>query len=377
MPPISLAPLECALLAVLPGDPGRIAQAAKRLSLMFTSGHAPLPAHYLADADALAAYRAAFLLPNAKKVLHCLAQMERLSLLPHEGPLDILDLGAGPGTASLAASLFFAQRRPAQPIRCWAIDQEAAALQEAQRLFAAIRSPSHDFEAHIARISPEAISKLLGARRFHLIIAANVFNELDAPDAAHRLCQTLLADQLRPHGAFLIIDPALRETARPLMQLRDALLLDGTAHVLAPCLCQSGCPMLRANDRDWCHFYIDWECPALVARIDALSGMRHRHLKMAYLLLRAKGEGCENSSDKDLARVVSSPLDSKGKRELVLCAMSGELRRVRRMHRDASEANRDFDAVVRGDTIRSASPARMGKGDRFAIIDRWAFADEA
>jgi ribosomal protein RSM22 (predicted rRNA methylase) len=371
MPPISLEPLECALADLLPADIARIARAARKLSDAFTSERAALPAHYLAEHDVLSAYLAAFLLPNAAKVLHCLAEAELLGGISRAAPFEILDLGSGPGTASLAASLFFTRARPSHEVRFVALEQAAAAARVGERLFAAIAPRHHSLEAIVKAIAANRIATTLGSRRFDLIIAANVLNEMPEVDAAFALCAPLLADHLKEDGCLLLVDPALRETTRPLMQLRDRLLAEGLARVAAPCLHQIACPMLAANDRDWCHFYLDWACPQLVARMDALSGMRHAHLKMAYLLLEPPGAPPEGSGDPTCARAVSSPLDSKGKRELIVCAASGELRRLRRLDRDASETNRCFDDVMRGDVVQSGASLKITANDAFSIVRRW------
>jgi ribosomal protein RSM22 (predicted rRNA methylase) len=368
---ISLSALEFALVEALPEDFARIARAARRLSDAFTSGRAELPARYLADPNLLAAYLAAFLLPNAEKVLHCLAEADEFGALPAGAPLHVLDLGAGPGTATLAASLFFAQMRPALPVRFTAVEGEEAAARAAERLFSSLAPANHVLASITGDLSSKRFATAIAERRFDLIVAAHVLNELSEDAAAADLCQMLFREHLAEDGAFLIIDPALRDTARPLMQLRDQLLTEGVARVVAPCLHQVRCPMLAANERDWCHFYLDWECPRLVAQMDAISGMRHKHLKMAYLLLTsAANDG--GRAEPHLARVVSSPLDSKGKRELVLCGADGALRRVRRMDRDASTENRDVDDVVRGDVVRCGARDRIGKDDAFSRVRLWA-----
>ena len=366
----SLAPLEFALIDALPGDPARIAAAARKLSHAFTSERSELHQHYLTDPDVLSAYLAAFLLPNAEKVLHCLSEADALGALPASEPFEVLDLGSGPATASLAASLFFAQARPRKAVRFLTVEGEATAARAGEKLFATIAPQHHAIESIVAEIDPGALASILEGRRFDLIVAANVLNELSGADAPFELCRTLLSQHLAEGGALLIIDPALRETTRPLMALRDRLLAEGVATVAAPCLHQERCPMLAGNERDWCHFYLDWQCPQLVAHMDAISGMRHRHLKMAYLLLMP-AVGREARMEPDLWRVVSSPLDSKGKRELVLCGVDGELCRIRRMHRDASEANNDLDEVVRGDVVRCGAQARITRDDAFAIVRRW------
>jgi ribosomal protein RSM22 (predicted rRNA methylase) len=352
--------------------PDAIASAAKRLSFAFTSERRAISKDYLANAEHLDAYAAAFLLPNAAKVLHGLQQIDAGGLIPADGPLKVLDLGAGPGTAILAASSYLAHTRPGREVRFVAIEQNQGALTMAHALFKHVAPPEHVFESAALDLSSASLRSLLGVSTFDIVIAANLLNEMDE-EKAFQLCEELVSTLLCAKGCLLIIDPALRETTRPLMRLRNRLLKSGASRVVAPCLHQQRCPMLAAHERDWCHFYIDWDRPDYLRKLDTLSGMDHTHLKMAYFIL-AQQPGAVASSASGLAklwRVVSSPLISKGKKELVLCGEEGCLMKLRRLDRDASEENRALDDVVRGDVVQCTSEVRLGANSSFAVHVPW------
>jgi len=349
----------------LPNDLGSVATTAKELSLAFTSERAAREADYMSSPEKLAAYVAAFLLPNAVKVARCLGQIP----MPAEGrPVSVLDIGAGPGTAALAASCFFAAKRPGAEVRIAAIDRSRKALELAHRLFKLVAPPEHLLESAAAEIGQRGTSGILGGHRFDVIVMANFLNEMSDERSACDLCHELVSKHLDPAGSLIIIDTALRETTRPIMALRDRLVGEGIASVAAPCLHQMSCPMLAANERDWCHFYIDWERPEYLVKLDELSGMDHRHLKMSYMIFRQVEAKAERE---ELSRVVSSPLDSKGKRELVLCTSGGKLQRVRRLAKEASDVNRAFDSVKRGDLVRCGSADRIRCEDPFVIESAW------
>jgi hypothetical protein len=127
--------------------------------------------------------------------------------------------------------------------------------------------------------------------------------------------------------------------------------------------------MLTANDRDWCHFYIDWECPDYLAELDTMSGMNHKHLKMAYFVFTRESRVPSHELRK--WRVVSSPIVSKGKRELVLCGDNGKLERITRLDRDASDNNSDLDSASRGDIVACSETGRINKDDGFEIVKPW------
>src|SRR5439155_6639972 len=73
--------------------------------------------------------------------------------------------------------------------------------------------------------------------RFDLIVAAHLLNELAArltvAERAERVaawCDELMA----PAGACVIVEPALRDTSRALLEIRDRLVARGL-FVAAPC----------------------------------------------------------------------------------------------------------------------------------------------
>jgi ribosomal protein RSM22 (predicted rRNA methylase) len=364
------------------------AKALVDLSDSFTRGRAELQKGYFADKLHRDAYVAGFVLTNAAKVAHCLAQ--HLDLLPGEGPLTILDVGCGPGTAILAASEFLARHRPGQEVRFVGVEANRDILNVARELSKDVFPRQHRAEWVAGDI--ENLSSLVGEKRFDVAIAANALNETPAPA---RVCRGVLEKS----DALIVIDPALKETARGLMALRDHLIENGDVRVVAPCLHQKPCPMLRANDRDWCHFYIEWDRLELAEAMDRATGLDHRYLKLAYMAFVRHGatichsEGgtteeslafCKTKSkgsfttfrmtNKKPYRVVSSPLHSKGKTELVLCGEDGELRRVRRLDKDASESNADVDRVKRGDIValkNEASTERVGASDQFQLLKRF------
>ena len=346
-----------------------LASAVMRLSDAFTHGRAELALRYLDDPLNRRAYIAGFLLTNAAKVFHCLDELAVLDLLPLKGPVDVLDLGCGPGTASLATSLFFAERVPDAHLNLVAVEQSAAALGDAVRLLGLIAGGAKSFLPLEGLAGRELLDRNLSGRRFDIVIAANVFNEFESEGEAADTARALLDEYTKENGLIIIIDPALRETTRPMMKLRDELVKAGV-RVLAPCLNESPCPMLAANERDWCHFYVEWDCPKLIERIDCLTGLDHRYIKMAYLMLAREGSGNGGRVSKEF-RVVSSPLVSKGKRELLLCGSDGKLVRAMRQDKHASEANRGFELARRGDVVSFGAERKILPSDSFDVVRRW------
>lgn len=131
---------------------------------------------------------------------------------------------------------------------------------------------------------------------------------------------------------------------------------------------------MLANERDWCHAQVPFKLPGSMADVARSAGLRDHDLTFSYLTLRKQpgriGDG---------ARVVSAPLPSKGKRELIVCDASG-LSRAMRLNRKQSAANADFDKLARGSLASlSAAPqagrVSVGEADVVDVALHWSFAD--
>jgi ribosomal protein RSM22 (predicted rRNA methylase) len=278
---------------------------------------------YLADP----ALRAAYVADLAPRTEAALARVLGALWPARAGVRRAVDLGAGTGAASAAVNAYF------PGVEVVAVDQVPApgliVADLARRPFA----------------RPAGVSG-----RFDLVVAAHVLNELalgmaDRAALVATWCEQLLA----PGGTCLVLEPALRETSRALLEVREALVARGL-FVIAPCLWQGPCPAL-ARPRDWCHD----AAPAVAAgrsRVD-----------FSYLAVRQAGDP---SQDVSAYRVVSDLLPEKGRVRLYGCGPAGRMPLVR-LSRDRTAANAAFDQAVRGDLIavQGASPGgdglRIGK----------------
>jgi ribosomal protein RSM22 (predicted rRNA methylase) len=238
------------------------------------------------------------------------------------GVRHALDLGTGTGAASHAVSAHFPD------VEVVAVDQ--------------VPAPG----IIVADLARRPFARPAGVTgRFDLVVVAHVLNELPlaAADRA-ALVATWCEQLLAPGGTCLLLEPALRETSRALLEVRDLLVARGL-FVVAPCLWQGPCPAL-ARPRDWCHD----AAPSVAAgrsRVD-----------FSYLAVRQTGDP---SQDASAYRVVSDPLPEKGRLRLYGCGPAGRTPLVR-LSRDRTAANAAFDQAVRGDLIavRSASPGGDG-----------------
>jgi Mitochondrial small ribosomal subunit Rsm22 len=263
----------------------------------------------------------------------------------------VLDLGAGTGAAGAAARAFFG----------------AATEIVAVDLVAGPGIITADLGA------PGPVRGVTG--RFDLIVAGHLLNELfvQAPasgriraraDRVRAWCDGLLA----PAGTFIVLEPALRETSRDLLAVRDHLLAaPGGLRVVAPCLWTGPCPAF-ARERDWCHD-ATFEPSEVV-------GQRPRRVDFSYLALRRdRGAAAQAAAaaagtalppppaDPALFRIVSDALVEKGRLRLFGCGPSGRHALVR-LDRHRAPSNAAFDLLTRGDLARVAGTSDASDGRR-------------
>ena len=230
---------------------------------------------------------------------------------PH-ATMRVLDLGAGTGAAGRAI-----RGRFGEDVELVAVDR--------------VPGPGILVADVLRGVRPAGVTG-----RFDLIVSAHLLNELGTRldlDGRARLVAGWCRDLLEPDGTCIVIEPALRDTARDLLGVRDRLLVAGL-RVTAPCFCQTACPAL-AHERDWCHD----SAGVLVAgrsRVD-----------FSYLVLR---QSCAGEVDPSRYRVVSDPIKDKGRLRFFICGVAGRFT-LMRLNRDRSSANQALDQARRGDIV--------------------------
>jgi ribosomal protein RSM22 (predicted rRNA methylase) len=318
-----------------------------------------------------------FTLADLPKLSYPLAELPlaELPLAELDGSrgLRVLDVGAGHG-AQILGLLAALDRDADLPLRVEAVDRDPRSLEILRQVLDGCRE---DLGIGGRTTLVERVLDLERAAptgSWDLVLAGSVLNEL-TEDRATRIVLDLLA-ALAPGGRMILLEPALRETARALHRLRDRILALGAADVLAPCTHGAPCPML-VTDSDWCHERRPWTPPSGVRALTRATGLRRADLRWSYLTLARPGEGPAKAGRRAL-RVVSDPLPSKGKLELFLCGGSGRVRATR-LNRHRSPLNRPFqrlrrgwlarieDAVLAGTNLRVEADARVAAEDPASV----------
>lgn len=311
-------------------QPGLRLPASSRIHEGLVGARALVGTPYLADAGLRAEYERDIAPRTGVALRKILAEV-----LPAEGvrvrPASVLDLGAGTGAVGEALRGLFGRGH-----RLIEVDRVARG--------------GTTRAADVTRVDTLAA---FGAP-FDLVIAAHVLNELhlDEEPAARaarlgRLVRAWSEELVSSDGVLVVIEPALRETSRALLAVRDQLVASGL-QVVAPCFFTGPCPALL-RDRDWCH--------------DSAPDSTGRRIDFSYLVVRSAGPTAPSAGAANRFRVVSDPLPEKGRLRVFGCGDDGRHALVR-LDRHASPANSQLDSVARGDVVRVARTTFAGDGLR-------------
>jgi SAM-dependent methyltransferase len=268
----------------------------------------------------------------------------------------VLDVGSGPGPMALAAL-------DAGAATARAVDRIPAALAVARSLAIAAGTS-------LAIESWEPGRPLSGGA-YDLVIAGHLLNELFGDDIDRRLNLVMdLLGRVRPDGYLVLVEPALRETSRALLEVRDRVVVRGVS-VRAPCLFRGPCPAL-VRVGDWCHADHRWSPPPLIAELAEAAHLHRDALKMTYLVLQPTPTPWAEPPAGRVFRIVSEPLPEKGKHRFVGCGPEGRFPLVL-ADKHLRDGNRSFVALERGDIVRVDRLTMKGDGLRLddqSVVER-------
>lgn len=305
------------------GRSGASATAGRRLHEGLIGERALVGSRYLADPALRDAYQADLAPRTGAALARVLAEVAP----DRSGVRRALDLGAGTGAAGRAVRAHFGDG-----VELVSVDR--------------VRAPGI-VAADLARpVRPPGVEG-----RFDLVVAAHLLNELAGTldvGARAALVAWWFAELVSEGGSCVLLEPALRETSRELLAVRDRLLAGERFAVVAPCFWQGPCPAL-ARERDWCH---DAAAPVAADR---------SRVDFSYLVLRRRAAGAPAAPN--AYRVVSDRLDEKGRLRLFACGAAGR-HPVVRLDKERTAENAALDGVERGEVITIEGGAMAGDGLR-------------
>ena len=244
-------------------------------------------------------------------------------VIPEFSPASMLDLGAGPGTASLGAMLTFPTIQ-----KSVGIERNSDFCLLSEKLFASIPTVSASY--HVMKKDLEQESAIPGT--FDLVTSAYTMGEL-----SEKAQDRWMAFAKARSKVIMLVEPGTPAGWNCLMHCRDVLISLG-AELLAPCTHNKQCPFTGSDA--WCHEAVRLQRTALHRRLkDGQLGYEDE--KFCYLAA---------TFDHDLprivppCRIVHAPRHRHGHTHVVLCTYRGMFeptiisRKYRELYRLVREA---------------------------------------
>jgi ribosomal protein RSM22 (predicted rRNA methylase) len=155
-------------------------------------------------------------------------------ITPSFAPASVLDVGAGPGTATWAATEAFSS------LKTFTLLDTNSALRALALDLGGVRLRDMTYQRGEARAA------LAAAEPAELVMASYMIGEIS--DAEQRALTELMWAKTR--DTLLIVEPGTPAGYARIIALREQLIASG-AHVVAPCPHDGKCPLTAP---DWCHF---------------------------------------------------------------------------------------------------------------------------
>jgi hypothetical protein len=334
------------------------APSVSELSDLFTEerGQSRLIHHYFDHARFQSAYLLYFYPLHAFKFFSILAPFVK-PLIPSQKKLKVLDLGAGPGTASMGMiHSFIHSDQKVPPLELHWIDQNSKIMEHGKLLMERFYAEMPErFEAapeiHLHR--GDAFGKMKTLPQVDWILSGHFLNEEseNSDQSLMKLLETTKAKHL------LCVEPAVRSQAQGLSHFRNLMMESNSGwHSLSPCLHDKSCPL--TTGRDWCHSSQPIEIPGFwFLRFSEWIGSQRAFLKHSHLLLSKDPKGVDAQMRKSMLRVVSDPIEiGKNKWKILLC-------QPERTQSQVMESARR-PRIHRGDLVKS-SALRSLQSSRF------------
>jgi len=307
------AELKAALEARLHGlSRNEAAARAARISQTYRGGGNSAAIRSEADALAYALARMPATYAAVTASLNALGEIR-----PDFAPESLLDVGAGPGTATWATAEAWPSLK-----RFTLLDANGALRELALDLGrGSTRLRDMDYHHH------EAGTALAGAEAADLVVASYLIGEMD--DAARENLAARMWAKTR--DTLLVVEPGTPAGAARIIALRQQLIGLG-AHVAAPCPHNGPCPL---QPPDWCHFTQRLQRSQAHKQIKG-ADLPFEDEKFSYVALTRAPVTSRP------ARVLAQPIVSKVEVTAKLCTSEGlEMARVpRRVKADYARARR-------------------------------------
>jgi ribosomal protein RSM22 (predicted rRNA methylase) len=240
-------------------------------------------------------------------------------------PESLLDLGAGPGTASWAAATAFSSLRSIT-----LLERDAAMIALGRELM----RESTNIAMREAKWEQADLSQEVRAESADIVMVSYLLGELPAA-AAERIVQR--AWELTKK-VLVIVEPGTKVGFAQVERIRAKMIASGV-EIAAPCPHHAACPMAALGD--WCHFSERLERTSEHRRMKG-GELGYEDEKFSYLAFTKIGAA------RPSARIVRHPLYRPKQVQLTLCTADG--------------LKQTTITKSQGDRYRAAKKAEWGDG---------------
>lgn len=240
----------------------------------------------------------------ASRVFSILAEQ-----MPHFFPATILDIGAGPATATLAASFIYPQIHKA-----FLLERNRNAIDLGKKLLQSV-------DIHEPIYLHQDMQTVKEFPNADLCIFSYSLGELSNSEKLFaNLCNSSLS-------TFIFLEPGTPSGFQMILKARNFFLENGFK-IVAPCPHEKSCPL---KENDWCHFSVRLERSKLHRLLKA-GDLGYEDEKFSYVIFT-------KLSFEKIAqhRIIRHPFKGSGHMKFTLCSTSGEKEEI-----VVTKKNREF-----------------------------------
>lgn len=293
-------------------------QAVQEISTKFTTQRENI-GDYLKDPRLVSAYTAFYLTTNIPKLAEVLKWMPE-EWLSQIKKVPFIDVGAGPGTYSLA----WKQWAGDEVKDIWQIETSEVMRKQSKKL---MNGMFPEVKLHQAELPQEG-----------LLLFGHSANEMGPREAISYIEKT------RPNH-ILFIEPGTKEFFPQMLELRR-WLIKNDFNVLYPCPSEHECPMLNDPD-NWCHQFIRVQQGPEVER---LSQILKKDRRLLPLTVHAYSRSFKHHDQERIVRVLPS---TKFSFEWEVC-LGDHLEHFQLMKRGLDKKTvKEIDGVLAGASLES------------------------
>jgi ribosomal protein RSM22 (predicted rRNA methylase) len=246
-------------------------------------------------------HRAAYVITRLPATFAAVAAVfhEIKNRMPDFAPVDLLDLGAGPGTATWAATSIFPSLQ-----RATLVEQDPEFIATGRHM---LKSAGAEPVGHMEWVRGDL--RKSDFESHELVVISYALGELSEREAV-----TLVNNALKSAKVLAVIEPGTPNGCG-VVHIARAEMLTARAHIVAPCSQEGACPMLARKD-DWCHFAQRLERTSLHRNLKS-GELGYEDEKFSYMV------AAKEDAVKAPTRIIRHPLVGKGHIKLELCTPAG------------------------------------------------------